>query len=262
MTPLSIVIVAFNEQAHIGRCIDSVLGIADDIVVIDSFSTDRTREICLEKKVRVIQHPFEGHVSQKNLAITHAKFPHVLSLDADEWLSDTLKQSIGQVKTTWNSDGYEMNRLNCYCGQWIRHGSWYPDRKLRLWDSRKGSWGGQDPHDRFILRPRATRAKLEGDLLHQAYDSISGHLKKVDSYSRIAADAMFNKGVKATWMNLLFHPAAAFFKSYLIRLGFLDGWNGFVIARIISYGTFLKYCRLREYHHAIPVRENVASPRP
>ena len=142
MTQLSVVIITFNEERNISRCLDSVKDIADDVVVVDSFSVDKTEQICKEKGARFISHTFDGHIQQKNWAITQAKFPHILSLDADEALSDELKKSILEVKKNWKHDGYSMNRLTNYCGQWIYHCGWYPDRKLRLFNSKKGNWGG------------------------------------------------------------------------------------------------------------------------
>ena len=122
---ISVVIIAFNEERNIGRCIDSVKEIADDIVVVDSFSKDNTEEICSEKNARFIQHPFEGHIEQKNWAITQAKHQYVLSLDADEALDEQLISEISFIKSNWTHDGYSMNRLNQFCGKWIKHGGWY-----------------------------------------------------------------------------------------------------------------------------------------
>src|ERR1041385_5289202 len=129
---LSVVIITYNEEKNIVRCLDSIREIADDIVVVDSFSTDKTEMICKEKGVRFIQHKFEGHIEQKNWAITQAKFPFVLSLDADEAPDEELKKEILKVKADANYDGYKMNRLTNYCGKWIRHCGWYPDTKLRI----------------------------------------------------------------------------------------------------------------------------------
>lgn len=252
MILLSVVIITFNEEKHIGRCLDSVQGLADDIVVLDSFSTDHTVEICREKRARVVQHRFLGHIAQKNLAITHAQHPHILSLDADEYLSPELRESIVAVKANWNCDGYLMNRLNHYCGRWIRHGSWYPDRKLRLWDRRKGNWGGVDPHDHFILQEGCRAVQLKGDLLHEAYENIGAHLEKIRHYTAAAAIAMHRKEKKSSGFKMVLSPQVSFCKSYLLRLGFLDGWRGFAIATLISYGTFIKYLLLWELDH--PVR--------
>ena len=153
MPKLSVVIITFNEERNIGRCIESVREVADEIVVVDSFSTDKTRAICEKHGVNFIEHAFDGHIQQKNFAITQAKFPHQLSLDADEALSEDLKTEILKIKNDWRYDSYRMNRLTNYCGKWIHHCGWYPDTKLRLYDSTKGVWGGVNPHDKFELNP-------------------------------------------------------------------------------------------------------------
>jgi glycosyltransferase involved in cell wall biosynthesis len=130
MQKISVVIITYNEEKDIGRCLDAVKDVADDIVVVDSFSTDRTEEICKEKGARFVQHKFEGHIQQKNWAITQARYPHVLSLDADEVVSERLQKEILKVKENWQADGYYFNRMTNYCGKWIKHCGWYPDRKI------------------------------------------------------------------------------------------------------------------------------------
>lgn len=142
MPKISVVIITYNEERNIGKCLESIKEIADEVVVVDSYSTDRTEEIVKSMGGKFIQHPFEGHIEQKNWAITQAKYPHILSLDADEIPSDRLTESILNIKENWSHDAYYFNRLTNYCGKWIKHTSWYPARKLRLWDSRKGEWGG------------------------------------------------------------------------------------------------------------------------
>ena len=132
MIKLSAVIITFNEEEHLEKCLSSLQNIADEIVVVDSYSTDGTKKICKDFGVRFIEQKFLGYKEQKNFALTQAKYDYILSLDGDEALSDTLKKSILEVKNNWNKDGYYCNRLNNYCGQWIRHSDWYPDRKLRL----------------------------------------------------------------------------------------------------------------------------------
>jgi glycosyltransferase involved in cell wall biosynthesis len=247
---LSAVIITFNEERNIGRCIDSIENIADDIVVVDSFSTDKTEEICRNKKVRFIQHGFEGHIEQKNWAISQAQFPHILSLDADEALDETLKKSILEVKKTWQYDGYNMNRLTNYCGKWIRHSSWYPDTKLRLWDSRKGKWTGTNPHDKYELENGTTEGLLIGDIQHYSYYSLTDHLNQVAKFTEIAANAYFEKGKKASFLKMLISPCLKFFKMYFIKLGILDGFEGLLIARISSHAVFIKYARLRQLYKA------------
>jgi glycosyltransferase involved in cell wall biosynthesis len=248
MIKLSVVIITFNEEKNIGRCIDSVHEIADDIVVVDSFSTDKTEDICKDKGVRFVSHGFEGHIEQKNWAITQAKYPHVLSLDADEALDEKLRSSINETKVNWHADGYTMNRLTNYCGKWIRHTGWYPDRKLRLWDSRLGRWTGINPHDRYELKNESKILHLQGDILHYSYYSISDHIKQVNYFTEIAANASFAAGKKSSLFKILFSPVFKFIRDYFFKLGFLDGYYGFVISAISSQATFIKYVKLKQLY--------------
>jgi len=243
MPNLSVVIITFNEERNIGRCLESVKEIADEIVVVDSFSTDNTRKIAESFGARVIEHFFEGHIQQKNFAITQATFPYQLSLDADEALSEKLKAEIKKVKENWQHDGYRMNRLSNYCGKWIRHCGWYPDTKLRLYDSRKGSWGGINPHDKFELDKGQTTGFLEGDILHYTYYTIDEHIVQANKFSTIAAKAINEKGKMVFLIQILINPVAKFIRNYILRLGFLDGFYGFVICRISAGETFLKYVK-------------------
>ena len=246
MTPISATIITFNEEKNIARCIDSVKPVADDIVVVDSFSTDATERICLEKKVRFIRHAFEGHIEQKNWAVTQAEYPHVFSLDADEALDVVLQQSILAVKEQWRFDGYFVNRFNNYCGRWIRHSGWYPDRKLRLWDSRKGAWEGENPHDRFEMQPDATTGRLKGNLLHYSYADITEHIEQIHKFSTIAAQARFKKGKQISTPMIVMRSWLIFWKKYFLKRGILDGYHGYVISMLTAYATFLKDIKLRE----------------
>lgn len=244
MRPLSVVIITFNEEHNIARCLESVKDVADDIVVLDSFSTDRTEAIAREHGARFVQHTFDGHIEQKNRAITHAAYSFVLSLDADEALDDRLKENVRQAKMG-QADGYTMNRLTNYCGDWIRHGGWYPDVKLRLWDSRKGTWTGTNPHDRYEMEAGAHMEHLHGDILHYSYNSIADHLKQVDYFTTIAANALAKRGKRAGLVKLYLSPIAKFIGDYFFRFGFLDGGAGFTIARISASATRLKYTKLQ-----------------
>ena len=246
MTPISVVIITFNEEQNIGRCLQSVQDIAKEILVVDSFSTDRTEAICKEFGVRFIQHPFEGHIQQKNYAITQATYPHILSLDADEALSDQLRDSIREALRDWKYDGYYFNRLTSYCGKWIRHSGWYPDRKLRLWDSRKGRWTGMNPHDRYELDKGCTQGYLRGDLLHYTFHTISQHLDTVNKFSEAGARALYEKGKKSNTLKILVKGMAKFIRNYFIKLGFLDGYYGFLICRISAFATMIRYAKLKE----------------
>ena len=246
MVPLSVVIITYNEANNIGRCLKSVKDIADEIVVVDSYSTDRTEEICHEHDARFIKHAFEGHIQQKNYAITQARHPHILSLDADEVLSDQLRNSIRRTLGNWKHDGYYCNRLTNYCGKWIRHSGWYPDRKLRLWDARKGSWGGKNPHDRFMLEAGCTTGRLKGDLLHYSFYSIRQHMDTVNKFSEAAARSLYEQGKKSNTLKILVKSTAKFIRNYFIKAGFLDGYYGFLICRISSFSTMLRYAKLKE----------------
>ena len=242
MIKLSAVIITFNEERNIGRCLESLRGVVDDIVVVDSFSTDQTEAICLEHGARFVKHAFAGHIEQKNWAITQALFPHVLSLDADEALSDELKKSILAVKADFKKQGYYMNRLTNYCGQWIRHSDWYPDRKLRLWDSRKGAWGGTNPHDKYMLADGDKESGwLKGDLLHYSYYSVEEHRRQTEKFAKIGANALFQRGKRTHLLEALVRSGFKFIRTYFFKAGFLDGRAGLTICSITAQGTWLKY---------------------
>lgn len=248
MTPISAVIITFNEERNIGRCIDSLQEIAEDIVVVDSYSTDKTEEICRGKGVRFVQHPFGGYIEQKNYALTQSRFDHVLSLDADEALSDDLRKSVLSVKENFNETGYEMNRLTNYCGKWIKHTGWYPDRKLRLFDKRKARWAGRNPHDRCELDKGSTTKRIEGDILHYSFYTIDQHLETINKFSSIKAEVMYERGKKARWYNFLVNPAFRFFRDMILKGGFRDGFYGYVIARNSAHSVFLKYVKLKDLY--------------
>lgn len=246
MVRIAAVIITFNEEKNIGRCLKSLQGIVDEVVVVDSFSKDKTEEICRSFGVKFVQHVFEGHIEQKNWAITQASTPYILSLDADEALDETLQEEILRIKENWIQDGYSMNRLTNYCGKWVHHCGWYPDKKLRLWDARKGEWGGDNPHDKFLFFEESTAVKhLKGDILHYSYYTLEDHYKQVAYFTDILSKSQFEKGKKAPFIILIFSPIVKFFRDYFLKLGFLDGKAGFTICRISAYATFTKYRKLR-----------------
>jgi glycosyltransferase involved in cell wall biosynthesis len=232
---ISAVIITFNEERKIEACIQSLLPVADEIVIVDSCSNDRTKDICGRYPVRFITHAFEGYVAQKNFALRQCTYDHVLALDADERLSGELLQSILKAKKNWgDASGYSFNRFNNYCGKWIRFCGWYPDRKIRLWDRRTAVWGGEDPHDKVVM-PRARVKQLQGDLLHYAYYSVDEHLLQVYKFAQIAARAKFRNGKKSVFLvHVLLNPAFKFVKNYVFQLGFLDGYYGFVFCALTS----------------------------
>ena len=248
MISLSAIIITYNEEHNLGRCLESLSGLVEEIVVVDSFSTDGTKAIAEQYGATFVTHKFEGHIQQKNFALTQATNDYVLSLDADEAVSDKMRESILKAKQKWDSDGYTFNRLSSYCGKFIRHGNWYPDRKLRLFDARKGKWAGINPHDKFELSADSTTRHLQGDILHYTYNTIEEHKKQSEYFSGISAQEAYNRGRKAGYFKVLVHPAWKFFRGYILRLGFLDGYYGLIIGLISSHETYLKYTKLRKLH--------------
>ena len=244
MELLSVVIITFNEEKNIGRCIDSVLGVADEILVLDSNSIDNTAEIAREKGATVYQQAFLGYVEQKNKALSMAKHKLVLSLDADEALDSVLLDSILSVKNNFHYKGYTMNRFNSYCGKFIRHGSWYPDARMRLVDKSYAKWDGDNPHDTLTFISPQSKKHIKGDILHYSFNSFEEHAAQNNKFSSISADSLFKRGKKTNLFKVAFNPFWAFVRSYLVRLGFLDGFYGFVIAVNIAHLTFLKHSKL------------------
>ncbi len=245
---ISGVIITFNEEKNIGRCIVSLKELCDEIIVVDSYSTDRTKEICLEHDVRFIENTFAGHIEQKNFAMKQASSDIVLSLDADEAVSDQLRQSIEVIKSNWTGPAYRFNRFTNFCGQWIKHSGWYPDTKTRLWDRRIGKWGGTNPHDSVELGGNKKAIKIKGDLLHYSYYTREEHTMRSAKYAKIAAKAMFEQGRRASLFKMWFSSAFRFVQDYFLRLGILDGFYGYVICRVSSRTTFQKYAHLRALH--------------
>ncbi len=246
MVQLSVVIIAFNEEKNIERCLRSVEGLADEVVVVDSGSTDETINICNQHNAKVVHQDFLGHIEQKNFAISQASNIHILSLDADESLDDQLKNEIAKIKENWVCDGYEMNRLTNYCGKWIRHTGWYPDRKLRLWKSTNGKWTGVNPHDRFELTKGSSIGSLKGDILHYSFYTINQHLAQIQYFTDISSKALYAKGKRSSIVKILLSPVVKFYRDYIWKMGFLDGFYGLVISVNSAHAKFLKYSKL--YH--------------
>ena len=244
-TPISVVIITYNEVTNLERCIASVTTIADDIVVVDSFSTDGTQQLAQSLGARVIEHAFDGHIEQKNWAITQAKFPYILSLDADEELSPQLITHLQQLKTTTMAHGYYINRLTSFCGQWIHHSGWYPDKKLRLFNSTKGVWQGINPHDEYVLQPNASSLTIYANLLHYSFATKAQYHTQQAYFTSLSANAYRQLGKRATAVKLYINPAFKFIKNYVFRLGFLDGYNGLYLCYYNGYYTYIKYKKLK-----------------
>ncbi len=247
MPKLSVVIITLNEERNISRCIDSVKDIADDIIVVDSGSKDNTEAICKEKEARFFYHKWEGYLEQKNYANSLAKYPLILSIDADEAVSGKLRDSIREVKENCQADGYEMNRMTNYCGKWIRHCGWYPDRKLRLFHRDKFEWGGERIHETVIWKDNnPSIARISGDLHHYSYYNISEHIAQANHFTNMTAELAVDKGKNAGILKILFSPFVKFVRDYFFKLGFLDGYYGYIVCRISAQATFMKYSKIRQ----------------
>jgi glycosyltransferase involved in cell wall biosynthesis len=244
MEKLSVVIICFNEEKNISRCIDSVLDVADEILILDSYSTDQTVAIAESRGAIVKQEIFKGFIEKKNKAIELASHDYVLSLDADEALDPLLAHSILRIKENFKNRAYRMNRCSNYCGNFIRHGSWYPDTKIRLFNRRVAHWGGTNPHDKVVLQEKIQVEHLKGDILHYSYHTISEHVIQNNKLSTLAAESLYSKGRKTNLLNIIIRPWWSFLVSFIFRAGFLDGLLGFVIAIQIAHMTFLKHLKL------------------
>jgi len=240
---ISAVIITKNEERNIERCLESLEGITDEIIVVDSFSTDSTEDICKKYNVKFVQQEFVDYSISKNYGNSLSSFPFILSLDADEEVSVELKKSILDVKADLKADGYHFNRKTNYCGQWINHCGWYPDTKLRLFRKTKASWKGK-VHETLELE--GSSKFLKGDILHYSFTSIEGHVKKLNKYAEMAALELFERQKKASVIKIAFAPPFEFFKKYFIQRGFLDGFYGFVICKMSAYYKFYKYAKLKD----------------
>lgn len=246
---ISACVIAFNEETKIGRCLESVRW-CDEIVVVDSFSTDHTMDICRQYTDRVYQHAWLGYVGQRNFVRNLARHPWLLYIDADEEVSEGLRDEILARFDAGVGDtvGFEFPRMVYYLGRWIRHGEWYPDRKLRLFRKECGRTEGEEPHDRVVVHGRVER--FRHPIWHYTYDSLEDHLNTMNRFSTIAARRRFVNGGRFCAADLLLHPPFRFLKAYVFRGGFLDGLHGFMIAAISAFASGMKYAKLWEMRRA------------
>jgi glycosyltransferase involved in cell wall biosynthesis len=245
---ISAVIIAGNEEAKIGDAIRSVEW-ADEVLVIDSESTDRTREIAEGLGARVIVRPWPGFSAQKQFGVDQAEHNWILSLDADERISPGLKQEILNIKnsSSQHSDGYKIPRLAYYMGRPIRHCGWYPDWQLRLFDRRKGSWKDVLVHESVSMQAGAVVKKLSNEIIHLTFDSTQEHKDMIDSrYAPLAARQMFANGRGTSRLKKAAAAPVAFVSAYFLRLGFLDGAAGYHISRLAAYHARRKHELLRD----------------
>lgn len=238
------VIITRNEEARIGEALAS-LSCCDEIVVVDSFSSDRTREIARARGARVIEHAWEGYSKQKNFAAAQAGNDWILSVDADERVSMELASDIAAWKNSHAGDAhcaYSVPRRVFYLGRWIRHSGWYPDRKIRLYDRRHCRWEGDFVHE--AMKVDGTPGRFSGDLLHFPYRDWNDHNARIERYTELAAKAARANGRHGNVLKLAFGPPAAFLKSFILQAGFLDGWRGFAIAYMAARYVFKKEFRI------------------
>ncbi len=247
---ISATIITSNEERNVARVIES-LRCCDEILVLDSGSNDRTVEIATKLGARVVDCSWHGYAAQKNIAAELATYDWVLSLDADESLSEALEAEIWHIKKTGAEfDGYTMPRLAQYLGRWILHSGWYPDRKVRLFDRRKAKWVGEFVHESVTVD--GSVGHLKSNLLHFTCNSLSEHLRTMDTYTTLAAQEIVTSGASVGFSKLLFDPPWTFLRTYLLKLGFLDGVEGLTIAYMAALYNFVKYSKAR---HMSPGRK-------
>ncbi len=242
---ISSTIITFNEERNIERCILSLQKISDEIIVLDSFSTDKTEDICKRLNVRFEQRKWEGYSASKNYLNSLAQFDYIFSIDADEELDAKLEASIMAIKNEKHPQLYTVNRLTNYCGRWIKHSGWYPDVKLRLFPKEGCQWEGEFVHEELIYPKNLKIISLEGHLNHYSYYDYVDHRQRADKYSTLTALKMNKAGKKASVLKPYLSGFARFLGMYIIKLGFLDGWQGFKIAQISAQSNVFKYKELR-----------------
>ena len=259
---LSVVIITLNEEQNISLCLDSVWQVADEVVVVDSFSTDNTKQICLDRGVIFIEHKFEGYIEQKNYAVTKCTNDLLLSIDADEVLSNELISSILKVKQNPTYCSYSINRMSHYVNRFIKHGHWFPDRKIRLFKKGVGKWTGRNPHDNFSLLNGGETVNLKGVLYHYTFSSVYEHVAQVNKFSEIGSQELDEQPLLYLVAKAIFSPTWGFLYGYIGRLGFLDKWQGLTIAIVSSTETFLKYAKAlsRRYELRNDIEQEKVTP--
>lgn len=245
MPSISVAIITKNEEANIRRCLDSVRW-ADEIVVVDSGSTDGTLAICREYDCRVFEREWEGFAAQKNHAIAQATGDWVLSIDADEELTSLLEEEVRLAVESGSADAFEMPRLNRFLGKWMRHGGWYPDRQLRLFRSGFGSFKAVPLHEHIELREGAVLGRLRNDLLHYTYPTVQDFIRKADMYTSIEANAraVDNRLPRSMPLALASAFPVKFAEVYLYKQGWRDGLHGFVAATLMAWRVHMRTVKL------------------
>lgn len=241
---LTATIITLNEERNIERCIRSVLPVVDEVIVLDSFSTDRTEEICKSLGVRFEQREWAGYAQTKNFLNDLAKNSMILSIDADEALDEELQNAIRELENAENTV-YTLNRLTNYCGKWIRHSGWYPDVKIRIFPKETCHWTGEYVHEELFVPDNYKVVQLKGHLLHYSYYDFEDHRSRADKYSELTAQKMHAAGKEAGLLKPYLSGLARFVTMYFLKSGFLDGKMGYKIASISAASNVYKYKELR-----------------
>lgn len=248
---LSAVIITYNEAKNIERCILSLLNVADEIVIVDSFSTDETPVICKRYPVKFYQTEWQGYAATKNYANSLTENEYILSIDADEAPDEVLQRSISLAKQNGLSGAYAVNRLTNYCGKWIRHSGWYPDVKTRLFNKMNASWEGEFVHEELrFTAPIPRVVPLEGHLLHYSYYDFEEHRKRADKYSILTAQKLHHQSVFVSPIKPYLSGLGRFFAMYILKSGWRDGYMGWKIATISAKSNVLKYKELIRLNRA------------
>ncbi len=247
---LSVSIITLNEEDNLKKCLDSVAGLANEIIVVDSGSTDRTREVAAAHGAQFIHNDWPGHVVQKNVALSHCTQPWVLCLDADEALDEELRcEIITLLQGSPDCAGYAVNRLSWFLGDWIRH-AWHPEWRLRLVRRENAKWGGMDPHDHLLVEGKT--ARLPGCLLHYSFRNLDHHLQKTLGYGRISGAELVKKNKRISMAKLIFSPFWRSFSVLFFKGGWRDGWRGWVVAYTSMLAGFAKYAYAMEAQRVKP----------
>jgi len=242
MPKISACIISFNEENKIEDCLKSLLPVVDEIVVVDSNSTDRTIEITRKYTDKIVKQPFLGHIEQKNLAVENASHDWIISLDCDERLSKELQRSILAIKDRLDdADAYCMSRKTFYVYRWLNH-CWYPDIKTRLFNKGTAYWGGTNPHDHIITRGDNI-LRLKGDIYHYSFDNISDHLQTIDKFTEIGAEELIRKNKSFNLLSPLTHATWIFIKLYFLKRGFMDGFAGLTVSVLSYMHVYVKYSK-------------------
>lgn len=246
--PVSAVIITKNEAHIIGTTLQSIIAVVDEVIIVDSGSTDATIAVCRQYGATIIETGWDGYGANKNKGIDAAAHDWILNIDADEALDETLQQSLKKAQLQDEYTVYEFKFKNFFCGKWIRHGEWAGDKHIRLFNRKKTRWNSAAVHESLTTGNDTITVQLQGHILHYTTSSMEEYISKTVAYAKLNAQKYFAQGKKAGFFKLLLAPGFSFLQHYILRLGFLDGWEGYLIARTTGWYTFLKYSFLKELY--------------